>query len=151
MPDRTTRVLAAVLFVVFGTIPPAMADPLVAFRVTDGGIAQPLTAQPGDPVHGRALVADPDHGGCLSCHAAPMPEEDFQGQVGPNLAGVGDRLGPAQLRLRLIDPKRINPTTVMPAFYRTEGLHRVAKAFEGKPILTAQEIEDVVAYLVSLH
>ena len=128
----------------------AQADDLVPFKVVDGAIPAPLTAKAGDPAAGRKVVADRKLGNCLSCHEIPIKGEDFQGQVGPNLDGVATRLNAGQMRLRLVDAKQVNPTTLMPAFYRTKGLYRVAKEFDGKPILTAQQVEDVIAYLRTL-
>lgn len=87
---------------------------------------------------------------CLLCHSGPFPEERFQGAIGPDLNGIGARLSENQIRLRLVDPARFNPETVMPAYRRTEGLVRVAPAFRGKPILTQEQIEDVVAFLATL-
>jgi sulfur-oxidizing protein SoxX len=109
-----------------------------------------LTGKPGDPARGRAIVANRTIGLCLLCHGAPIPEERFQGNLAPNLADAGSRAAPDQLRLRLVDPARLNPDTIMPPYYRVDGLTRVAKAFQGKTILTAEQIEDVVAYLASL-
>ncbi|TCH97691.1 sulfur oxidation c-type cytochrome SoxX [Roseococcus sp. SYP-B2431] len=113
--------------------------------------AAPLTAQPGDPARGRAIVADRQRGLCLLCHPAPMPEERFQGNLAPDLAGAGSRWTEGQLRLRLMDSRRLNPDSIMPSYHRSEGLHRVAPAFQGRTVLGAQEIEDVVAYLTTLR
>jgi sulfur-oxidizing protein SoxX len=88
---------------------------------------------------------------CLLCHSGPFPEERFQGELATNLAGVGSRLSEAQIRQRIVDPARLNPATIMPAYHRTEGLTRVAPAFRGKPVLTAEQIEDVVAFLTTLR
>lgn len=107
----------------------------------------PLTDQKGDPANGRVIVVK--KGLCLSCHQMPIPEEPDHGDVGPPLNEVASRLQPAELRLRIVDPKIINPDTPMPSFYKKD-LHRVAKKFEGQTILTAQEVEDVVAYLATL-
>ena len=109
-----------------------------------------LTGKPGDTARGRAIVANRNVGLCLLCHSAPIPEERFQGNLAPSLAGAGSRAKPDQLRLRVADAARLNPDTIMPPYYRTTGLVRVAKAFEGKTILTAEQIEDVVAYLATL-
>ncbi|MGO4382420.1 sulfur oxidation c-type cytochrome SoxX [Pseudoduganella sp. RAF53_2] len=106
---------------------------------------------PGDPIRGRAIVASRQLGLCLLCHTAPIPEEQFQGNLAPDLSGVGDRYTAAQLRQRIADSSQLNPSTIMPAYYRTEGLMRVAPAYRGKTILTAQQIEDVVAYLQTLR
>ena len=110
-----------------------------------------LTGTPGDVARGRAIVANRQVGLCLLCHNAPVPEERFQGNLAPDLTGVADRYTEAQLRLRIVDPGRINPQTIMPSYFKTEGLNRVIGAFAGKPILNAQQIEDVVAYLTSLR
>src|SRR5882762_7708457 len=87
---------------------------------------------------------------CLLCHGGPFPEERFQGNLAPDLAGAGKRASEGQLRLRIVDSSRINPTTIMPAYHRIEGLARVAPALRGKPILSAEQIEDVVAFLMTL-
>lgn len=114
------------------------------------GIAAPLTAVAGDAARGRAIVANRQQGLCLLCHTAPIPEERFQGDLAPGLAGTGARWNAAQLRLRMVDAARINPATIMPSYYGARGLVRVAPAYRGKPILNAQEVEDVVAYLQTL-
>jgi sulfur-oxidizing protein SoxX len=80
----------------------------------------------------------------------PIVEAEFQGDVGPDLAGVGSRYDAGELRLRVVDAKRLNPSSVMPAYHRVDGLHRVLKEYRGKPILNEQEVEDVVAYLMPL-
>ena len=118
------------------------------YVVEDNGIAAPLTTQAGDPARGAKVIVDRDLGNCLACHALTMDAEFF-GTTGPSLVGVGARLTTAQLRLRVVDPKRINPATMMPAYFRSEGLYRVLPAFEGKTILSAQQVEDVVAFLVT--
>ena len=113
-------------------------------------ITQSLTGSKGDPSRGRAIVANRQVGLCLLCHSGPFPEERFQGNLAPDLSGAGARLSEGQLRLRIADSSRINPATIMPGYHRTEGLTRVAPAFRGKPILSAQQIEDVVAFLMTL-
>lgn len=128
----------------------------VALLVLAGGAAArdaieaPLTGAPGDAVRGRAVVADRQAGLCLLCHSGPFPEERFQGNLAPDLGGVGARLSAGQIRLRIVDPARANPDTIMPAYFRSEGLARVAPALRGRTVLTAAQIEDVVAYLVTL-
>ena len=104
----------------------------------------------GDPQRGRQIVASRQVGLCLLCHAAPIPEERFQGDLAPDLRGVGSRLSEEQIRARIVDPSRANPDTIMPAYFRTEGLVRVAPSFRGNTILSAEQIDDVVAYLASL-
>ena len=125
-------------------------DRLVAFHIANGAIAEPLTDQPGNPERGRRIVLDRAGGDCIICHIMPLPQRQFHGNVGPPLDGVGNRYTAGELRLRLVDPKVINPETVMPAYYTVEGLHRVLDRYRGKPILTAQQVEDVVAYLLTL-
>ena len=110
-----------------------------------------LTGKPGDPVRGRAIVANRTIGLCLLCHSAPIPEERFQGNLAPSLAGAGSRATPDQLRLRVADAARLNPDTIMPPYYVADGLTRVAAPFRGKTLLTAEQIEDVVAYLLTLR
>jgi L-cysteine S-thiosulfotransferase len=114
------------------------------------GIPEPLTATPGDPERGRAIVTDRRTGLCLLCHSGPFPEMRFQGDLAPDLAGIGARLGPAELRLRLVDSRRMNPNSIMPSYGSTEGLTRVGAEWRGETILTEQEIEDVVAFLATL-
>lgn len=109
-----------------------------------------LTGSKGDPARGRAIVVDRQVGLCLLCHSGPFPEQRFMGDLAPDLAGVGSRLSAGQIRLRIVDPGKLNPATIMPAYYRTEGLQRVSPAFRGKTILSARQIEDVVAFLVTL-
>ena len=126
---------------------------LVLFLLTgkaqgDDGIPASLTGAKGDPARGRAIVANRQVGLCLLCHSGPFPEERFQGNLAPDLRNAG-RLSEAQLRARLVDPARFNPQTIMPAYYRTEGT-RVAPSYRGKTVLTAEQIEDVVAFLDTL-
>lgn len=120
-------------------------------QVIGDAIPRPLTGAPGDAGRGRAIVASRSIGLCLLCHSGPFPEERFQGTLAPSLAGAGARWSPGQLRLRLVDGARLNPDTIMPSYYRTLGLQHVARAFEGKTVLTAQQIEDVVAWLATLR
>lgn len=121
------------------------AQPLVS-----DGIAVSLTGHPGDPVRGRALVLE-RASTCILCHSGPFPEVRFQGDLAPDLAGVGSRFSVSQLRLRLVDASTANPTTIMPSFYRVDGLARVGRVWQGKPILSAEQIEDIVAYLATLR
>ena len=129
------------------------ADPapgsIVAYRVVGDGIPDPLAA--GDAARGKALVAARDPANCVLCHAVPDPAIPFAGNVGPPLAGVATRLSVAQLRLRVVDNLRVNPQTIMPSYYRLGNLNRVAAVYQGKTILTAPQVEDVVAYLATLR
>ena len=130
---------------------PLLAAALVPYAVVGDAIPAPLTAEPGDPARGRAVVVDRRAGLCLLCHSGPFPEEPFQGDLAPDLAGAGSRWSAGQLRLRLVDSRRLDPLTIMPADYRVDGLERVGAAWRGRPILSAQEIEDVVAFLATLR
>lgn len=141
---RTSLALAVLL------IATSASAQLRPYRVVNDGIPASLTGKPGDPARGRAIVANRTVGLCLLCHSGPIPEERFQGTLAPSLAGAGLRSSQAQLRLRLVDASRLNPDTIMPPYYRLDGLTRIAKNFDGKPILTAEQIEDVVAYLATL-
>ena len=122
---------------------------LVAGARADG-LSTPLSGAKGDPQRGRAIVANRQLGLCLLCHSGPFPEERFQGNLAPDLRGAGARLTEAEIRLRLVDPARANPQTIMPAYYKIDGLTRVAPSYRGKPVLSGEQIEDVVAYLVTL-
>ena len=115
------------------------------------GMPESLTGAKGDPARGRAIVANRQVGLCLLCHSGPFPEERFQGTLAPHLSGAGTRWSEGQLRLRIVDSSRLYRDTMMPSYYRVEGLTRVARAFAGKPVLNAEQIEDVVAYLVTLR
>ena len=121
----------------------------VGKAVGEDSIPASLTGAKGDPARGRAIVANRQVGLCLLCHTGPFPEERFQGDLAPDLRSAA-RLTEGQIRLRLVDSARVNPQTIMPSYYKTEELTRVAPAFRGKPVLTAEQIEDVVAYLVTL-
>ena len=110
-----------------------------------------LTGAKGDPARGRAIVTNRQLGLCLLCHSGPFPEERFQGNLAPDLAGAGKRWSEGQLRLRIVDSSRVNPATIMPSYHRTDGFTRVAPAWRGKPVLTADQIEDVVAFLTTLR
>lgn len=124
--------------------------PLAKFVVVGDGIPAPLTMIAGDAARGRAIVVNARLGMCLLCHQAPMHEQTFQGNLAPSIAGAGTRSTAAQLRLRLVDGRRLNPDSIMPSYYRVDGLMRVGSAWQSKPILDAQQIEDVVAYLRTL-
>ena len=128
----------------------AAAQELRNYTVTGDAIAQSLTGMPGDAARGRALVLDRSNT-CVLCHNGPFPEAKFQGDLAPDLSGSGKRWSEGQLRLRLVDASSLNPATIMPSYYRIEGLTRVGSAWRGKPILSAEQIEDMVAYLVTLR
>lgn len=140
---------AAALVFAWGTGSAGAEDALVRYRVQGDAIPAPLTAEPGNAERGRQIVVSRDVN-CVLCHAVPDSDERFTGNIGPTLSGVARRLTPSQLRLRVVDQTRINRDTAMPAYYRVDGLNEVAQRYRGKPVLTAQEVEDVVAYLSTL-
>jgi L-cysteine S-thiosulfotransferase len=144
---RAVASLAAILISIAAI---ASAQELRTYASVGDSIPGSLTGRPGDATRGRAIVADRTAGLCLLCHSGPFPEHPVQGNLAPSLAGAGTRNTAGQLRQRLVDPSRLVPDTIMPPYYRLERLQRVAKAFEGKTILTAEQIEDVVAYLATL-
>lgn len=114
------------------------------------GISVPLTGLPGDPLRGRAIVIDQFKGLCVLCHSGPFPEHRFMGTLAPPLDGVGSRLTIAELRARIVDSRNINPGTLMPPYHATDGLTQVGQEWTGRTIFTAQEVEDVVAFLATL-
>ena len=140
MEPASKLAAVSVLLVLLATPAAPQAPTPVAFTAT----------QPGDRARGRAIVADRTRGLCLLCHSAPIPEERFQGNLAPDLAGAGARWSDRELRLRLVDPRRLNPDTIMPSYAGEGSLTRVGASWRGKPILSPAEIEDVVAYLATL-
>ena len=143
---RAARFLAGLLL--------AMAIPAMARAqagvVKNDAVPQSLTGRAGDPQRGRAIIIDRQKGFCLLCHSGPFNEEPLQGNLAPSLEGAGSRWNEGQLRLRLMDNKRVNPESIMPAYHRIEGLNRVAPAWRDRPRLCASEIEDVLAFLMGL-
>lgn len=126
------------------------AEKLVKYVVKDGAITKSLTGKPGDAVKGRNVAINRKKGNCLACHVLPIPEQTFHGNIGPELNGVAGRLSEGEVRARIVNPKLANEGTIMPAFYKNEGFTRVLKGFEGKSLLSASEVEDVVAYVMTL-
>lgn len=132
-------------------LPAQAADSYVQWQADGLAITQALGGLRGNPLKGREIAGDSEAGNCLACHQLPIPEENFHGTVGPDLTQVAARLSEAEIRLRVVDEKVINPMTIMPGYYRhPDKLNQVSKEFSGKTFLTAQQIEDVVAYLVTL-
>ena len=119
--------------------------------VVRDAIPRSLTGRPGDAARGREIGFGRDRGNCPVCHVMPAPDERLHGNVGPSLEGVAGRLTEGQMRLRLVDGRRLNPASPMPSYYRLDGQKRVAAAYAGKTVLTAEEIEDVLAYLMTLR
>ena len=117
---------------------------------TGDAVQTALSSSPGDPIKGRAIVTSRQTGLCILCHAGPFPEERFQGNLAPDLRLSVGNLSLGQLRARLVDPAQLSPNTIMPAYFRIDHLQRVAPQFAGKTVLTEQEIEDVLAYLLTI-
>ena len=152
MPVRVLHPLIAAMALAAATAAAAAGDTVLRpFSVSGDAIPLSLTGAPGDAVRGKAIVTSRQTGLCLLCHSAPLPEEKFQGTIGPDLKGAGSRNTEGQLRLRIVDSSAVNPGTIMPAYYRLDGLERVAPAFRGRTVLTAEQIEDVVAFLMTLR
>ncbi len=120
--------------------------------VDEHAIPESLTGKPGDPEKGRKVFVNRKLGNCLACHqVSALADEPYHGNVGPSLDGVASRLSEGEMRLRIVDPKVVNPDTIMPAFFRSTGLHDVLEKFRGKTILTAEQVEDVIAFLKTLQ
>lgn len=145
-PRPSAEAVRILLAMALAVLAPAAA----AQQVVGDAIPASLTGQQGDAARGRAIVANRSVGLCLLCHSGPIAEERFQGDLAPSLAGAGSRWSVGQLRLRIADGAPLNADTIMPPYYRTTGLHRVARNFDGKTILSAAQVEDVVAYLATL-
>lgn len=121
------------------------------WKIDDYAIKKPLGGFIGNAQRGRKIVINKNKGNCLACHSLPIPEEFFHGTVGPPLHGIASRLNEGQIRLRIADEQKVNPSTVMPGFYKNpKENNRVDDQYWGKPVLNAQETEDVIAYLMSL-
>jgi sulfur-oxidizing protein SoxX len=130
----------------------AQTSELHSYSVADDTIPASLTGQAGDATRGARLLQQRQKSLCVLCHSGPFPDAHLQGTIAPDLTGVGSRLSAAQLRLRIVDMKRLNPQSIMPTYYAVVGESgtRVAANWRGKPILSADEIEDLVAYLQTL-
>jgi sulfur-oxidizing protein SoxX len=150
-PDIGRRAAALLVLWAASLSAAAAQEAAKPFTVVGDAIPASLTGAEGDPARGRAIVTNRHVGLCLLCHSGPFPEERLQGTLAPDLAGAGARWSEGQLRLRIVDAARLNPLTIMPPYYRTDGLRRVARSFRGKPVLTAGQIEDVVAFLLTLR
>jgi sulfur-oxidizing protein SoxX len=142
--------VAAVAVLLSGASVATAQEGLRPYTIVGDAIPASLTGTPGNAERGEKIVTNRQVGLCLLCHAGPYPQERFQGTMAPDLKGAGTRSTEGQLRLRIVDASRINRETIMPPYYRVDGLTRVSPGFRGKPILTAEQIEDVVAYLVTL-
>jgi sulfur-oxidizing protein SoxX len=147
---RAIATLAGTLAAMSGTAAEVALAKVPGYRVVGDGIPEAIGGATGDADRGRALILRRESANCLLCHALPEQGVRFSGNVGPPLGGVARTLSAAQLRLRVVDNTRVNASTVMPSYYRAEGLDRVAAAYRGKPILDAEQVEDIVAYLSTL-
>lgn len=148
-PSRPRFLASAAAALVMLVAAPSRAE-LVRYTIIGDAIPISLTGTRGDPTRGRTIVASHTVGLCLLCHSGPFPDDRFQGNVAPDLSGAGARWSEGQLRLRIVDASKLNPNTIMPPFYRVDDLTRVATAYRDKPVLTAVDVEDVVAYLMTL-
>ena len=142
--------LMGTTFITGAAVTSTAAEFNIAKARVDDGIPKSLTGKPGDPKKGRATAIHRKKGNCLACHAMPVPEQADHGNIGPDLAGVADRYSQAELRLRLVNAKLINPETLMPSYYKKTGFHRIQKKWKGKTIISAQDVEDILAYLDTL-
>ena len=142
-----TCVLLGMAVVATGCGERALVEP---DQISGDAIPDPLTGVAGDPERGRAIFVARDGGHCVLCHVVADLDAPFQGNVGPALSDVGARLTPGQIRLRIVDASRLNPDTVMPAYYRVHGLNQVSRGLAGKPVLSSQQVEDLVAFLAAL-
>lgn len=147
---RLVRTLALATALCTVGVAGAGGDELRPYVVIGDAIPASLTGAPGNSERGRAIAGNRQVGLCLLCHTGPFPNEHFQGNLAPDLTGAGSRASAGQLRLRIVDASRLNPNTIMPPYYRVDGLERVAANFRGKPILSAEQIEDVIAFLITL-
>ena len=147
---RARSALAAAIVCAFAVAAPVRADALRPYTIVGDAIPASLTGAKGDPARGRAIVTNRNVGLCLLCHSGPFPDERFQGNMAPDLGGVGARWSEGELRLRLVDARKLNPATIMPPYYVVDGMNRVVPSLRGKPILSAEQIEDVVAFLATL-
>jgi sulfur-oxidizing protein SoxX len=145
--------LTLCLALMIATLVPASvrAQGVAPYVVQGDAIALPLNGLTGDAERGQAIVADRQLSLCLLCHSGPFPYPQLQGNLAPPLQGAGARWSAGQLRLRIVDSQRILTATLMPAFHRKEGLTAVGSAWQGKPALSAQQVEDVVAFLATLR
>ena len=128
----------------------ALAAATTVSAQSDGMVA-PLTNVAGNAASGRAIVANRQQSLCLLCHSGPFADAQLQGNIASNLTGAGSRWTAGQLRLRIVDAKQLNPNSIMPAMHKLEGLQNVSRAWRDKPVLDAQQVEDVVAFLLTLR
>jgi sulfur oxidation c-type cytochrome SoxX len=150
LSSHIQSIVAAAITISIALASNARAEGIAPYKITGDGITESLTGTPGDAARGRAMMLARTTT-CILCHSGPFPETRFQGDLAPDLTGAGNRWTVSQLRLRMVDASRFNPDTIMPSYYRNEGLVRVGRNFADKPILSAAEIEDIVAFLATLR
>ena len=124
---------------------------MMSYKVVGKSIPKSLTGKPGDPKKGLKTAVNRKKGNCLACHTIPNVKQADHGEIGPPLMGVAKRYKEGELRLRLVNPKKLNPDSIMPSYYRTSGYTRVQKKWKGKTIISAQDVEDILAYLKTLN
>jgi len=150
---HAVRIIVSAAFAGFAGFASAqtVAPDMVSFT-DENAVEQSLTGKPGDPVAGSKVFANRKLGNCLACHAnADQNDQPFHGEVGPELNGVADRWSEQELRAIVINSKvAFGNQTIMPSFYRQKNGARTMEKFEGKTILSAEQVEDVVAYLLTL-
>lgn len=129
---------------------PVSAQTSATYEVRGDEIPNALAGRPGDPTNGAKLMADRHRSLCILCHAGPFSAPHTQGDIAPSLADVGGRLSAGQIRLRVANIKALNPESLMPAYLKVADRPDIAEAWRGKSILSPAEIEDIVAYLVTL-
>ncbi len=150
MTKLSTLIVAVFSFVLIISSDSVSAMEMAKYKIVGKSIPKSLTGKPGDPKKGRKLAINRRKGNCLACHTMPAPEQADHGNIGVTLFGVAKRYKKGELRLRLVNPKIVNPDTIMPAYYKTNGLNRVQKKWKGKTIISAQEVEDILAYVMTL-
>ncbi len=111
----------------------------------------PLVDVAASPAEGERVFIEREAGHCVLCHQVDGLDAPFQGNLGPVLTGIGSRLSEAQIRLRIVDASQLNPDTIMPPYYRRTGLEQVAAGYGGQTVLSAEQIEHLVAWLASLE
>jgi sulfur-oxidizing protein SoxX len=128
-----------------------LPDDYCRWEVVEYAIKEPLCGLAGDAQRGSEIATDSGRGNCLACHQLPIPGIEAYGTIGPPLAGIASRLSVPMIRLRVVDSRNINPMSIMPGYYRDPRLiNRPAKQYRGRTFLTAQQVEDVIAYLATL-
>ena len=151
---KTGIIACALLFAPLYVIVEAaegLPDDYCQWEVVDHGIDKPLCGLSGDVERGKQIATDAYKGNCLACHLLPVEGIEAYGNIGPPLHGLATRMPEPQIRLRVVDTRHVNPMSIMPGFYRDPRLiNRPAKAYRGKTFLSAQQVEDVIAYLATL-